>query len=126
MKEDNHDTLISGYKKVKGSGMLGCRGILMVFNGKYLGKSIVVGDKPITIGRDRSCSLCINDPMISKKHCRIFYEKTGYYIEDLQSTNATFINAKKNSGKKPLDYGDRVVIGKTIMRFFLEEDVEVK
>ena len=78
----------------------------------------------MTVGRNKDCDISLNDPLISSEHCRIeIHEDDKFYIEDIGSTNATFLNRKKLKKKVHLLYGDRIVIGNTILRFFLEEEV---
>ncbi len=47
------------------------------------------------VGRSKKCDIYINDPFLSKKHARIFLSEGKYYIEDLGSTNGTFVNGKR-------------------------------
>ncbi len=65
-----------------------------------------------TIGRDEDCQIPIDDNFMSHRHSRIFKEKDGYYIEDLDSTNGTFLNGNKlgEDAVELLD-GDRICIG---------------
>lgn len=66
-----------------------------------------------SIGRDEACSVPIDDSFMSHCHARIFKEKDGYYIEDADSTNGTFLNGKKLSDDavELLD-GDRICVGR--------------
>ena len=49
-------------------------------------------DQAIVIGRDRSCQLCIDDPQISRHHARVLRRADSITIEDLNSSNGTFLN----------------------------------
>lgn len=64
------------------------------------------------IGRHKSCSLYFPDNFMSHKHSRIFVEKDGYYLEDLGSTNGTFLNGQaiKDEAIELLS-GDKIQIG---------------
>ena len=57
------------------------------------------------IGRSRKCEVFIPDPLLSKNHARIFKHEGNYYVQDLSSTNGTFINGKK-LGKKAVRIKD--------------------
>jgi len=65
-----------------------------------------------TIGRSRKCNIHINDPYLSKEHARIFVENDKFYIEDLNSTNGTFVN-KTQVTKDPirLKDNDKIIFG---------------
>ncbi|MBQ7902018.1 MAG: FHA domain-containing protein [Clostridia bacterium] len=47
------------------------------------------------IGRSRKCDIYINNPYLSKEHARISFEDGKFYIEDLKSTNGTYLNGNK-------------------------------
>ncbi|MBE7052887.1 MAG: FHA domain-containing protein [Ruminococcaceae bacterium] len=57
------------------------------------------------IGRSRKCDVFIPDPLLSKQHARIFKHEGNYYVQDLLSTNGTFLNGKK-LGKKAVKIKD--------------------
>jgi pSer/pThr/pTyr-binding forkhead associated (FHA) protein len=77
------------------------------------------------IGRSYDCEIIIDDPLVSKKHCQILFEEDKkFYIEDIGSKNSTFLNEKVVKKKEHIIYGDRIIIGNTIMRFYLEEKLE--
>ncbi len=65
-----------------------------------------------TIGRDSDCEISVDDTFMSHRHARIFKEKDGYYLEDLESTNGTLLNGKplEEDAVELLD-GDRLCIG---------------
>lgn len=69
----------------------------------------------IMLGRDIINDVTIGDPEVSRQHCR--FEKLpegGYTIEDLGSTNGSFINGTKISGKHNLSSGDKISFGETV------------
>ncbi len=101
------------------------RGILLVLSSNFLGKTFIIDKPQTTIGRLEECDIHIQDPLISKKHCIINIDEEGKFsIEDLDSTNSTYINEKKIKKDVKLIYGDRIIIGNTIMRFYLEEKIK--
>ena len=117
-------TLHSKKRKVKSSGLLRNKGILLVLSENFFGNSYLLNKSENTIGRDENCDISVNDPLISKQHCVLESEDdSNFYIEDLGSTNSTFLNNKKLKKKTLVYYGDRILIGNTIFRFFLEEKV---
>lgn len=74
---------------------------------------VMQGREPLLVGRDESlANLVINDPYISRSHAAILHEKGGFYVQDLNSKNGTFLNGKRlEAGKcslRPLEHGDRI------------------
>ena len=68
----------------------------------------------ITIGRDITNDVVINDPEVSRHHARLIRTPSGYAIEDLRSTNAIFINRQKVTGSYQLNNGDVIGLGETV------------
>jgi pSer/pThr/pTyr-binding forkhead associated (FHA) protein len=66
-----------------------------------------------TIGRGIECELRIEDTYASQQHARIFGRNGGWYVEDLGSTNGTFVNEQRLVAPAMLQPGDRVRIGTT-------------
>ena len=111
--------------KLKSSELQVNRAVLLVLSEDNFGKAFVIGKPFSDLGRGTKCNIRIDDPLISTMHCRIEAGEDGkYYIEDCGSTNATYLNRKVLRKKTHLLYGDRIVAGKTILRFFLEEDLD--
>lgn len=67
---------------------------------------------PITIGRDQDNDLHIEDVNLSRQHCRILRTKEGIVVEDLHSSNGTFVNGARTQ-RQVLSAGDTILIGVT-------------
>jgi pSer/pThr/pTyr-binding forkhead associated (FHA) protein len=81
--------------------------------------------KVITIGKSTHNQIVIPDPYVSKEHLRITQTPQGYFLEDLQSTNGTYVNGKKVTSVY-LQTNDIVKIGNTILpwqTYFIEKPV---
>ncbi|GAU78997.1 FHA domain-containing protein [Fusibacter sp. 3D3] len=63
------------------------------------------------IGRDDRCEINIDETSISREHAKLYTKEATYLIEDLNSTNGTFVNNKKIMTKTPLYHGDELRIG---------------
>ena len=75
-----------------------------------------VGTHPITIGRLPDNSLVIDNPAVSGRHARVYREGNHYVLEDLKSTNGTFVNDKPIARHTLLE-GDLVLVGKHTLLF---------
>ena len=79
------------------------------------GRNYDLGDE-LTVGRASGCQIALpDDTYASQLHARIFRRDGGVFIEDLGSTNGTFLNRKKVSAPVELRRGDRLQIGKTVL-----------
>ncbi|MGH2819063.1 MAG: FHA domain-containing protein FhaB/FipA [Actinomycetota bacterium] len=88
---------------------------LAVIEGDVLrGKSFDLKDE-IIIGRADKCHLKLDDSYVSQVHARIFANDEAYMVEDLGSTNGTYLNRNRVTSATELQRGDRVKIGKTVM-----------
>ena len=73
-------------------------------------------DREITIGRDTKCTITIpDDTFVSSLHARVFDHEGQPMLEDLGSTNGSYLNGNKVAGAKLLHPGDRVQIGYTVL-----------
>ena len=75
------------------------------------------GDQ-IVIGRDSANGVAINDSEISRKHARLTFQGGKYVLEDLGSTNGTFVNGQRLAGPVVLRSGDVVSLGEQIVLMF--------
>jgi pSer/pThr/pTyr-binding forkhead associated (FHA) protein len=67
-----------------------------------------------TIGSSADCDLIIKLPHVSAVHCRLTQVDDGYLVEDLGSTNGTYLRGERLSGQVPVKWGDPVTLGRTI------------
>jgi hypothetical protein len=68
----------------------------------------------ITLGRDITNDIVINDPECSRHHLRFSRGAEGYSLEDLGSTNGTFVGGQRISGTRALRRGDMIGLGETV------------
>ena len=69
----------------------------------------------LTIGRAAGCQIPLDDSYASQLHARLFRRNGDLLVEDLGSTNGTFLNRKKVSSAVPIRKGDRLQVGKTVL-----------
>ncbi len=68
----------------------------------------------VTIGRDITNDVVVNDPEVSRHHARLVRTATGYTVEDLRSTNGTFVNRQRVTAPAQLTNGDLIGVGETV------------
>ncbi len=95
-----------------------------VIQGPDKGKEINISDDRCVLGRDVDIGR-VKDGSVSRKHARIYKEGKAFFIEDLNSANGTFVNGVRIARAVPLREGDHIRIGKTIMVFSEEEQIEL-
>ncbi|MFP5327788.1 MAG: FHA domain-containing protein [Acidimicrobiia bacterium] len=69
----------------------------------------------LTVGRADGCRIRLDDSFTSQLHARVFSRDGQFFVEDLGSTNGTFVNGSKIAAAAPLRRGDRIKIGKTTL-----------
>jgi pSer/pThr/pTyr-binding forkhead associated (FHA) protein len=69
-----------------------------------------------SLGRDVNNAIVIDDPFASAEHAMLTFRGRNWYLEDLDSTNGSYVNGHPVSGVAPLGYGDELQIGQVRMR----------
>ena len=88
---------------------------LIVTEGSLAGTRVALTGKPILIGRANDSTLVVTDDYASTRHARISENNGVWYLEDLGSTNGTYVGHSKVTGPVPLEAGVVIRIGKTAM-----------
>ena|SRR5687768_6809435 len=79
------------------------------------GQVFDLGDE-LTVGRAGGCQIALeDDKTVSQLHARVFRRDGRVYVEDLGSTNGTYLNAKKVATPVALHRGDRLQVGRTVL-----------
>ena len=90
--------------------------VLRFISGKYQGGEFpIAAEKQILVGRSSDLDMVLVEDMVSRKHARINMQADQIWIEDLGSTNGTFVNGEKIKRSR-LKEGDRVLIGTSILK----------
>jgi pilus assembly protein CpaF len=74
-----------------------------------------LGGEQLTVGRDSTNEIVINDAEISRRHARLTFQGGKYILEDLGSTNGTFVNGQRLAGPRVLKAGEVVSFGEQIV-----------
>lgn len=67
-------------------------------------------DRPLVIGRDPNCDQMLDHPMVSWRHLKLMRSRDGFVVEDLDSTNGTFLNGDRINGRASAQVGDVVTV----------------
>ena len=90
-------------------------GKAVVVEGSLEGKSFPLTGE-LTIGRSDQCNVKVEgDTYVSSVHARIYTRDGSYMVEDLGSTNGTYVNRRRITAPAELQRGDRVKVGKTVL-----------
>jgi hypothetical protein len=84
-------------------------------SGPNAGKVFPLSAQEVGIGRDNSNTVAINDAEISRKHAKMTLHGNAYVIQDLGSTNGTYVNGTRVTGTQVLNPGDSVSFGENII-----------
>ena len=102
-----------GAKKARGGGKAPRQ--LVVTHGALAGTRISLDGRPIMIGRADDSTLVLDDDYASTRHARISLRGTDWYVEDLGSTNGTYLDRAKVTAPLRVPLGAPIRIGKTVI-----------
>ena len=89
--------------------------VLLVTAGALKGTSLDLTQQQITLGRANDATLVLNDDYASSRHARIFPQDGQWIVEDLGSTNGTYLDRQKVTRPMPVPLGVPIRIGKTVL-----------
>lgn len=88
---------------------------LAVIDGAMRGTTLPLAEAGTLLGRNPECSLVLSDDFASGRHARLYPEPDGWYLDDLGSTNGTYIGAERVGEHVKVDTGTRIRIGRTVL-----------
>ncbi|VEI90840.1 Oxoglutarate dehydrogenase inhibitor [Nocardiopsis dassonvillei] len=88
---------------------------LVVTQGSLKGTSVDLASQPILIGRAPDSTLVITDDYASGRHARVYSDNGRWFVEDLNSTNGTYLGQQKLNRPQPITVGQPIRIGKTVL-----------
>ncbi|UTT66169.1 FHA domain-containing protein [Janibacter sp. CX7] len=88
---------------------------LVLTTGPLTGTSLPLRESGVLIGRNPECALVLDDEFASGRHARIIRGEDGWYVEDLGSTNGTFLGQYRVGDPVPVETGTSIRIGRTVI-----------
>ena len=88
---------------------------LTVVDGALLGTTIPLKESGVLLGRNPECTLVLDDEYASGRHARVYADGGGWFVEDLGSTNGTYLAGARLTGPRPLAEGAQLRIGTTVL-----------
>lgn len=88
---------------------------LQIIEGPNAGQSIPVSDQPIILGRGTDAAIRLDDDYVSTRHARFATNGEEWFVEDLGSTNGTYLGSQRITTPIPIALGTAVRLGKTVV-----------
>ncbi len=86
-----------------------------IVEGAQAGETVSLSQAPLLIGRGHDAAIRLDDDYVSTRHARIGVSGEQWYVEDLGSTNGTYVGSNRITQPTALQLGTRVRIGKTVL-----------
>ncbi len=102
-----------------------CLVIIYSSDARQFGKRHVLGPEPVLLGRGSENTIVLENDSVSRRHCKIEKRGRAYHVQDLSSTNGTYVNDELISDYQ-LRRGDQVKVGDTIFKFLSGSDMEAQ
>src|SRR3712207_5164414 len=94
---------------------------LVVVDGPHQGTEFDINGSAV-LGRDPSSGIVLEDPEASRRHASVSAEGGGAIVEDLGSTNGTYVSGERIEGSRSVGNGERIRIGTTVLEVRVEAE----
>jgi len=88
---------------------------VVIMDGPSAGQSVPLDDLPLLVGRGPDAAIRLDDDYVSTRHARIGSSNDTFYVEDLGSTNGTYIGSQRLTSATAIQLGTQVRVGKTTL-----------
>lgn len=102
-------------KPLKARKKRGAPGSVTIADGPQAGVGATLADAPVVIGRGSDCQIRLDDDYSSTRHARLFQSEGEWWVEDLGSTNGTYLDGQRVTRPVPAEIGGSIRIGRTTL-----------
>jgi pSer/pThr/pTyr-binding forkhead associated (FHA) protein len=88
---------------------------VVIVDGPDRGRTVPLGGAPVTFGRGAECTVPLADEYVSTQHARLLFHDGQWYVEDLGSTNGTYLGNERLTRSVQVGARTRVRLGKTVL-----------
>jgi sigma-B regulation protein RsbU (phosphoserine phosphatase) len=85
--------------------------VLLTLKGPNAGRRFPLERATVELGRQSSSAICLESQAVSRQHARILFEEGQYFVEDLNSSNGTFVNGKRIAARTKFSERDTLQVG---------------
>jgi hypothetical protein len=96
-----------------------------IASGPAQGTTYELSNDRVLVGRSPDCEIVLSSPLVSRYHAQFVRTPAGYSFEDLGTANGSYVNGGRVAGRMPLNHGDRIHVGQTILLYRRLEKSEV-
>ncbi|MEG0772754.1 FHA domain-containing protein [Clostridium sp.] len=111
-----NDTKSEGKKKRKKTVDFGLEVVDKGDNHELRSGGVIPVNEILTMGRNEDNMVVLEDRYVSSHHLKIYFRNTDYILEDLNSTNGTFVNDERVKSKITLNKGDKIKVGTSVFK----------
>lgn len=97
---------------------------LVQYNGKNLGKRFQINKPDVVIGRSPDVDVVIDEKSVSRQHAKCLTREDEISIQDMGSSNGTYVNNDKSDAKVVLKDGDIIRLGTVLLKYFSENNID--
>jgi diguanylate cyclase (GGDEF)-like protein len=116
-------TAVTSISKVSGKPFARSSAVVVIY-GEELGRKYDLEEGKTVIGRSSKCEIHIDHDSVSRQHVRLTVKDGRCSLEDLGSTNGTFVNDETIGGKVVLKNADLIKVGRTVFKFIANDNIE--
>ncbi len=118
------ETRVTKISKIQDRILVSGESCLVEIHGPQLGKKYILDEEEFTIGRDVKNNIVVDLDNVSRRHAKITLKAGKCFVQDLGSTNGTYLNDQEVLEETPLRSGDFVKVGGSIFKFLSGGNIE--